>query len=193
MKKSRSREIHLSFIVVILLLPVFLLLCIPDGYAAGGTFVVKDENNKTDYSITVSYDGLTINSSEIDQTGKVQVHYGSTMRRGDSFTISVSWSYAEGYKNESWRSVNIGGYNSYLVGDLIVDQKQEDKVESAEIWRDGETLDWVKIVSRKENSITFKVIVPSDPRIKSINIAGMGPGDRYRGFYMLFSLSLIHI
>ena len=143
MKKSRSREIHLSFIVVILLLPVFLLLCIPDGYAAGGTFVVNNTVDKTDYSITVSYDGLTITSSEIEHSGKTQVHYGSTMRRGDSITISVSWSYAEGYKNESWRSVNIGGYNSYLVGDEIVDQRQEDKTASAEIWSKGETLDWV--------------------------------------------------
>lgn len=188
MKKLLPGKIHLSFILAILLLPILLLLCIPDGYAAGGTIIVKDENNKTDYSITVSYDGLTINSSEIDQTGKVQVHYGSTMRRGDSFTISVSWSYEEGYKTETMRSVTVGAWNSYLVGDLIVDQKQEDKVESAEIWRDGETLDWVKIVSRKENSITFKVIVPSDPRIKSINIAGLGPSYRNWLSYMMFSI-----
>ena len=188
MKKLLPGKIHLSFILAILLLPILLLLCIPDGYAAGGTIIVKDKNNKTDYSITVSYDGLTINSSEIDQTSKVQVHYGSTMRRGDSFTISVSWSYEEGYKTETMRSVTVGSWNSYLVGDLIVDQKQEDKVESAEIWRDGETLDWVKIVSRKENSITFKVIVPSDPRIKSINIAGLGPSYRNWLSYMMFSI-----
>ena len=186
MRTAHLRERHLSLSVVILLL--LFLLWFPNGYASGGTFVVNDKNISTDYSITVSYDGVKITSSDIDFDGRIQVHYGATMHRGDTFTISVSWSYSEGHKHEYMRTVSIGGNNSYMVGDIIAENRQEDKVESAEIWRDGETLDWVKVISRKENSITFKVTVPSDPRIKSINIAGMGPGSIYGGLYLLFSI-----